>query len=153
MATAGIDFDADGFRSGIRTAMLLSLPQDQAHWPEFVIETPGVPNSGTADADGVPWDLTAVAPADAAVRVRPVCLVETSASSATSHPFAQLQPGSAVVTLLDQEYAQVKGFSYVNLWLAGQDTPVRHYYRRVLEQPNLDVVGVWVLECRAQDEV
>jgi len=153
MAATLPGFPAAAFRAGIRTAMGLGMPVEEARRPEFVIEAPAVADPATADASGVPWDLNVVAPTVETTRVRPLCVIETAAEANTDGRFGQLQPGSIVVTLLDEEYALVKGFSYVNLWLAAQAEPVPYFYNKVLAQPNLDVVGVWQLECRTEDQV
>jgi hypothetical protein len=51
-----------------------------------------------------------------------------------------------VLTLLDQEYARVKGFSYVII--AGD----RFFYRKTEPPVGLDVVAVWTVHCEAEDD-
>lgn len=139
-------FAADQFRAGVRLAMRMSLPAEAERWPEFVIPT-------SPAGAGIGWDIDAPA-VEAAERLeRPLCVIERAAAKDEQHPWGPLQEGSIAVTLLDEEYRLVKGFSHVNLWLAAQEEPVPYYYKKVLEQPTLDTVGVWIIECTAKDEV
>lgn len=145
-------FDAVGFRTGIRLAMTMSLPNDPLRQPRFVIAGALTP-SPTHDSEGVPWDIEQdmAAPTDTGVRVP--CAIQWTERSEDTRMFGPLQPGQVEITLLDEEYAQVEGFTYVELWPTLTKGPVRYFYRRVLLQTNLDTVGVWTLECATEDMV
>lgn len=154
MARAIEGFDADDFRAGIRLAMEMGRPVDPGAWPEFVIVTREQLAPSEGDADGVPWDPAAPAAVEEFVRLRELCTVEMDPTANDERTWGSLQPGTAVITLLDEEYERVRGFEYVNLWPAGAAAaPVRYHYDRVLEQSNLDVVGVWTLACRTEDQI
>jgi hypothetical protein len=153
MAAIIAGFDAAAFRQGIRTAMTLGLPVQPERQPQFVkVATPVL--SGDIDVDGVPWDLTTSMAAAGETKTRVLCVIQEHERSEATKSFGLLQPGYIEVTLLDEEYAQIQGFDYVNLWpTTNLDAPVRYLYRRVLMQPNLDSVGVWILECATEDMV
>lgn len=144
-------FDAAAFRDGIRTAMIMGLPVQTWRQPQFVILT-DPSETADADSDGVPWDVVQqmVRPQETLVRVP--CAIQWGDRTEDTRQFGPLQPGYIEVVLLDEDYAQVEGFHHVLVWPTN-GAPVRYLYRRVLMQPNLDTVGVWVLECATEDVV
>lgn len=155
MALAIPGFQATAARDGIRLAMLAGMPADPSCRPEFVtIPAPAGIDPAATDTDGVPWDPTAIPNMPVPTGQRVLCALGWPATVAAVENFGERQPAVVQVTLLDEEYALVKGFSYLNLWPAGVGTaPVRYMYRRVIEQATLDTLGVWILECTTEDTV
>lgn len=152
MALAIPGFPADEFRAGIRLAMQMGLPVEEARRPQFVTlpASTGIATV-TVDANGVPWDPTAtpVAPEGTALRV--LCALEPKGTALAEEHFGQRQSSAYLITLLDEEYAQIEGFTYVNIWPTLTGGPVKYFYRKVVQQPSLDVVGVWQIECSTED--
>jgi hypothetical protein len=111
-------FDATQFRNSIRFAMQMGAPIDPALRATFVF-----PESGTTtytkngdpvtnprlDRDGVPLDpeieITRPAPVEVAVD----CSVEIDHVRPDEMPVGTYRPTRAVVTVLDEQYAQIKG--------------------------------------------
>lgn len=153
MAQAIAGFDADAFRAGIRTAMLMGLPVEEARQPQFVTITAAAQIDTSADANGVPWDPTAIPVPSVTVKQRVVCALDWKTPGPVVEHFGERQPSVVVITLLDEEYAQIEGFTYVNIWPALRDEPVPYVYRRIVMQPTLDVVGVWQIECATEDSL
>lgn len=152
MALAIPGFPADEFRAGIRLAMRMGLPVEEARQPQFVTVPAGTGIATVAvDANGVPWDPSVApeAPEDVAVRV--LCAFEQRDPAQANEDFGTRQPSAYRITLLDEEYAQIEGFTYVNIWPTLTGGPVRYFYRKVVQQPSLDVVGVWQIECSTED--
>ncbi len=150
MAQAVPGFDADAFRTGIRTAMLLGLPDDPERRPQFVTEM-DAPLSVDMDELGVPWDPSGTPAPAPDLETRVLCAIEWLGGSPVEERFGSRQPSVVHLTLLDQEYAQIEGFTYVRLWPTITGAPVKYFYRKVLQQVSLDTVGVWQLECATED--
>jgi hypothetical protein len=149
MAGAIPGFAAAAVREGLRLPMRMGLPVDEAQWPTFV--TPGAVTApeGGMDAHGVPWDPAATPVREPDSRVHVVCAVEWESGGVKVEHFGTRQPEVAVITLLDEEWAKVRGFEYVELFPAG--TPVRFHYRKVRGRYALDVVEVFEIECSTED--
>ena len=150
MALAIPGFPAQEVRDGLRLPMRMGLPADEAKWPTFVTPaTPAAP-AGGMDADGVPWspDDVAVAPEPAEVSV--VCALQWEVDGQVVENFGARQPSTVLITLLDEEYAQIEGFEYVLIY-ASNVTPTRFFYRKVRARFALDAVEVFQIECSTED--
>lgn len=143
-------FPAQAVRDGLRLPMRMGLPVDPNQWPEFVIIEPPVVTVET-DQHGYPWDPMAPAAGPVETRVRVVCAMETPDPSQRPENFGLVQPATLIITLLDEEYRQVEGFKYVNLWLTATGPPTRYYYRNVHLRTALDTVEVWQVEVATED--
>lgn len=146
MATGAIPgFDAEGFRAGIRQAMLVGLPPDIADQPLFVFPTL-VSNIAPADDDDVPFD-----PDDRPVITPPAskrvaCAIEYVDNAGKVENFGLIVKSKVMLTLLDEEYEQIKGFEYV---VIGGD---RYFYTKTETPVGLDSVGVWTVHATAEDD-
>lgn len=145
MARAVPGFSADDFRSGIRLAMQVGLPPDLEDQPLFVFPRTAT-NTGPADEDGVPFNPDEKPVLSPLRSVRVQCAVEYDDASSRVENLGLISPSVIKITLLDEEYAQVKGFSYV---VIGGD---RYNYRLTETPLGLDVVGVWTIHCTAEDD-
>lgn len=143
-------FPAAAVRDGLRIPMRMGLPVDENQWPEFVIVAAPTADP-TTDDNGYPWDPAAPVPAPAETRVRVVCAFEVPDPKLREENFGAIQPGVLYVTLLDEEYLQVEGFQYVNIWLTAGGGPTRYYYRNVHLRTALDTVEVWQIEVATED--
>lgn len=161
MAGSSSEFNADDFRAGIRLAMRMGLPPNTAHQPVFVLASDaptytknGVPvTNPRLDASGKPIDPEVKIVPGAAHEVSGVlCAVEVSDASASDIATAGLDPvgmfrsAKAEVTLLDEEYAQVKGCK--QLRYAGN----QYTYAYTSQSLGLFDVGVTVMTFLAADQ-
>jgi hypothetical protein len=112
MAPGG--FDAAAFRAGIHTAMVMGTPVDDAEAATFYFPAT-VTYDRPVDADNVPFDPGAHATKVAPASVRVPVAVEYRDETEQLVNFGYVTPAYAVITLLDEEYAQVAGCEYVLL--------------------------------------
>lgn len=147
MAGSSPDFDPDQFRADIRAAMLMGTPADVALRPTFRFADTSVYDN--ADRTGKPWDWSD-APAPTSP-VRPVerqvlCAVETDAGPVVFTGLGQFDADRATLTLLDEEFEQVKGF--VDVKLGGNV----YLYSKTLPPNGLHEVTVYTVLVTAEDE-
>lgn len=141
-------FDPDEVRDGIRLAMQVGLPVEPADQPTFVF-APTFAGLAGSDAEGTPFDWragrdTPAAPARPAIK-RP-CAIEFDNGNALVEAVGTVYSSRLILTLLDEDYEAVKGFSHV---LIGGNT----YTYELTEPPmGLVSVGVWRIHVRAEDE-
>ena len=140
------DFDAAGFREGIRLAMTVGLPTETAAQPVFFMPTEFTPTAYT-DQEGVPlnpaYRPTAPTPT---TKTGVDCAIEYVDSAGKIESFGVLVPSKVILTLLDEEYEQVKGFSYVAIG------GTKYFYRSTETPLGLVSVGIWRVHCVADDE-
>lgn len=147
------NFQAIQFREGIRLAMEMGMPVEQSRWPVFVTTSTHVQSVET-DHAGLPWDPDVELQRPEDKRVTDIlCAVEFVDQAEGSAGFGSTQPQTVHITLLDEEYQEVEGFDYVELFPTLTGEPSVFRYRKVLEHHALDSVGVWILECSAEDQV
>lgn len=141
-------FNADAARTGILNAMGFGEPtrtEDKAwfYFPKNRTTSP----SGPADSDGVPFDPTVpVTTADSKPRVQVSCAVDYIDAPEMVETFGGDRPARIEITLMDTEYQQVKGFSFV---VAGGD---KYVYDSTEPPVALGSIDVWVVHCTAEDE-
>jgi len=149
MALAIPGFNAATVREGFRLPMQMAMPNDPDRWPEFVKRA--IPADADIAPDGIPFDPSqAVAPGETTSH-RPLCAIEWMDPPPRAENFGTVTPMVAQITLLDEEYELVEGFDYVNLWQSAKGGPVKFYFSKILQQVNLDVVGVWTIEVSTED--
>jgi hypothetical protein len=150
MAGAIPGFPAAAVRENLRIPMRLGMPVDPAQWPEFV-RVPAPAASAGVDANGYAWDPEAQPAPAAEERVRVLCAMESDAPGERIENFGTRQPDVLVITLLDEEYRQIEGFTYVNIFPTLGGPPVRYHYRKVRLRTALDTVEVWQIEVSTED--
>ena len=147
MANAPVPFDRQDFLDGIHLAMQIGEPTRTEDKATFYF-----PNDITvvdsSDAEGIPFDPTKAptyVPRKDPIQVR--CAVEYRDAEGKIENFGVLVPSKAIITLLDPEYQQIKGFQFVALG------GVRYYYRSIETPLAMFDVDVWVVHCVAEDQV
>lgn len=136
-------WDEDRVKEGLYKAMGFGEPtrtQDQA---AFHIPQPGDPVAG--NTEGVPWDPS-VKRNRKGLTKRVSCAIEFQDTLGQTVSAGDIQATQIVVTLLDPEYQQVKGFDYV---VAGGD---KYYYRLTDPPVALGSIDVWTVRARSLDE-
>lgn len=145
MAQAIPGFSQDEFRAGIRLAMRMGAPPAETDQALFVFPRE-VTNTTPADEGGIPFDPAATPTLAPPRAVRVPCAVEYDDVAGRVENIGVISPSILKITLLDEEYEQVKGFQYVVI--AGDK-----YYYRLTEPPvGMDVVAVWTVHCVAEDD-
>jgi hypothetical protein len=119
----GYQFNADKFRSAIRFVFEMgeSPDEDRQVWFHFA-DT--VSFSGPGDGESVPFN-----PSESIVRTSPVpiqrpCDVEFTKASDEPTAFGVVVPAKIKVTLLDQDYEDVKDATFI---MVNGDRYLRHY--------------------------
>jgi hypothetical protein len=112
-----VDFDSQGFRDAIHFAMQMGAAPDPTLRPTFIFKSTsqtyrkaGVAvSSPRLDRDGKPLDPDIEVIEVAGARVQVDCAIEIVRADANEIPVGNFRPTKAIVTLLDEEYEQVKG--------------------------------------------
>jgi len=154
MDTPGADIDAGEFRTGIRMAMRIGMPTNPDQWPAFVSLT-GPTITSDVDVDGVPWDVDdeALEPTETVVNDALCALEWPPGTREAQEQWGALQPGQLRITLLDEEYAQIEGFTRVRVWPSPNGDPVEMLYRKVLGRHALGSVEVFTVLVASEDTV
>lgn len=123
MAGSSNSFKPDTFRAAIRSAMTMGTPPDtdyqmRFHW------NPDRTTAATRDGEGIPFDPTAVITSTTQPSTTVACAVEYLDAAGQPSPFGSIVPSRIRVTLLDEEYEQVKDADYV---VIGGDRYLRHH--------------------------
>jgi hypothetical protein len=144
MAGTNPAFDAAAFRNGIHLAMSMGLPPDIADQPTFHFARPrtyDVP----VDEEGVPYDPTAQ-PLPLASGLRPavkvLCAVEYYDAFGEIITFGSVTPSRVVLTLHDDDFTQVEGFTHVEL---GQERYVFRHWEVPIGLFDVGVRRAWCL--------
>ena len=140
-------FDPDEVRDGLRLAMAVGLPAEVADQPVFVFPPTPVDTGDDTDGNGVPFDWRAGrAAAGAPTTFQVPCAIEYIDGQGKIENFGLMAPTRLLLTLLDEDYALIKGFSYVVI--AGN----QYFYAKTRPPLGLVSVGVWQVEVRTDDE-
>ena len=141
-------FNADEVRAGIRLAMSVGLPPVEADRPLFVWDAPPEVTA-EEDISGIPfqWDASPPTPVLAPKPPRrEYCAVEYLDAAGELRPFGPTASTRLVLTLLDEEYERVRGFSRVVI--GGNE----YVYERTATPLGLNNIGVWQIHVRTDDE-
>lgn len=124
METPISGFNASVVGAGLRTAMQFGTPVDPARRPAFILAASASdPGEDAVDGFGVPFDPTAPAPAAPVEVTGILCAYEAAgAQSDTNRGGLEVQEAVLVVTLLEEEWLQVKDCIAVRL---GDSTYIR----------------------------
>jgi hypothetical protein len=141
-------FKADDFRSAIRFAMNMGLPEDSQEQATFRWTTKKTYDA--ADPAGVPFDFTAkpsktVSHEDVQVPVS-VQFVPQLTRGESGTPWGTIDSPKAILTILDEDYVEVVG---ADLVLLGKNTYTVDY---VAPPEGLFDVTIYEIYCTAQDE-
>lgn len=126
MAGTNDGFDADVFREGIRFAQEMAAPPLESEQVAFYRPTQLVYNV-PVDDDNVPFDPDATVTRVTPAPVRVACSVEFQDAAGHATVFGDIAATRVVVTLLDEEYEQVKDATYIVLggekWVYSRTRP------------------------------
>lgn len=136
-------WDEARVKDGLHKAMGFGEPTRPADQATFHL--PGQQDPVDGNSEGVPWD-PAVKRIDKGTNKRVACAVEFQDTLGQAVSAGDIQATQVVVTLLDEEYQQIKGFDYV---VAGGD---KYYYRLTDPPVALGSIDVWTVRARALDE-
>lgn len=145
MAGTNAGFNAAEFRDGIHLAMQMGAALDAGERVTFHFPTT-VTNAAPADGAAVPFDPTATPTKATTPPVQVDCAVEYFDAENQPTSFGLLAPSRLAITLLDEEYEQVKGCAYV---VVHGD---RYNYRRTEPPSALFDVGLYVMHFTSPSE-
>lgn len=131
--------------AGLHKAMGFGEPNDVEAkvYFHFSGRTPGV---GTDDR-GVPFDPTGAPSGASEPNAKSVpCAIEFRDAGGQTSTLGQLDPAEVVVTLINEDYQQIKGFSYL---VATGD---RYVYDFTEPVNALGPIDVWVVHAKAENE-
>lgn len=139
-------FNADEVRAGLHLAMQVGLPPVAGDEPTFYFAGAATTSDGT-DGQGTPlsWQAARVAAPDRSPVSVP-CAIEYVDDAGQESGYGYTAASQLVLTFLDEDYEQVKGFSHV--LIAGNS------YRYQKTQPPMGLlsVGIWQVHVRTADE-
>lgn len=136
-------FNVERIRRGLLTAMEFGEPTRTEDKATFVTEAAST-GVEPRDQEGVPFDPT-VRPARTTTSLAVPCAVAFVNRGDTNETFGVIQSTGVVITLLDAEYQQVKGFDYVGV---GGD---RYNYNKTAPPVALGSLDVWTVYATAVD--
>lgn len=137
-------WDEAKVKDGLYKAMGFGEPTRTEDKATFHIPEPSEDET-SGNSEGVPWDPTVKRPVTRATKQVP-CAIEFVDSSERTETFGAYAPTQIVITLLDDDYQQVRDFDFV---VAGGDK----YFRSQTEPPiAMGTIDVWTVHCTAQDE-
>lgn len=137
-------FDKREVLAGLHLAMGFGTPTRTEDRATFFVPAAAV-DTDDDDLAGVPFDPT-VRHAANATKVQVACAVEFYDAQGVIETFGSTAPTRIKMTVLDEEYQKIKGYSYV---VAGGDK----YVRGKTQPPvALGVIDVWTLWADAENE-
>lgn len=137
-------FDRASIVAGLRKAMEFGAPTrsgDQATFYKVTTTT----GDGASDDSGVPFDPTVSRTRTPTPVVVP-CAIEYLDRTDQTETFGTIESSLVKITLLDDDYQQVKGFSYVAIG------GVKYDYRKTEPPEALGSIDVWTVHVVAEDE-
>lgn len=140
-----IDFDEADVRNGLRLAMTVGMPPAAEDQPTFYMPRTSTAD-GPTDQEGVPFSPTGKRTLSPPVTHKVTCSVEYQDDRGRLENFGNVSPSRVVLTLLDEDYAVVRGFEFVVI--AGN----RFYYRRTETTQGLVSVGLYRVHCASDGE-
>lgn len=139
----------DQLRETLKRTMVMGLPTEDAEKPTFVFEREV--DFDRHDTEGSPWDY-ADAPVSDTLQapVQPICAYEFFSPLGRQGSFltevGEFNPTTVVLTLFEDEFAEVFGFSYVTI---GPDD-TRWYFRHWRPASGLNDLTVYQVHCVAE---
>lgn len=139
-------FDGASVRSALRLAMQVGLPTNDADLPTFYMPTSVGSTTEPVDTQGRPFDPTYKAPRSTPPSVRVPCAIEYKDAAGHEEVPGSIAASRVVLTLLDEDYQQVKGFAFV---VIGGD---KYFYRHTETPLGMVSVGVYRVHCVSEDQ-
>jgi hypothetical protein len=145
MAGTNGGFDSGAFRSSIRFVFNMAASPATDEQVAFYFPSQLVYNK-SVDTEDVPFDPAATVTSVPSAPVKVPCAVEYVDTEGNIGTFGIVTPSRIAITLLDEDYAKIKGATYVVI--AGD----RYNYRRTEPPSGLFDVGLYVLHFTAENE-
>lgn len=140
------NFDANAVRAGLRLAMQVGLPVVTSDQPTFFLPTVITgDDEHSLDSQGTPYDPDYEPTRTTPAAKKVPCAVDYQDQAGVLGAGGVINTASVVLTLLDEDYAKVKGFAYVVIG------GIRYNYQETEKPTGLVSVGVWVVHCLADD--
>lgn len=143
-------------RAGLHAAMEFGRPTGTDEAVVFHVPTFPSPPGAAFDQDGVPYDPTMSRSAPTYELVSVLCAVEyLDRQQAFTNPDIL---GSGVtnsvlrLTMLDEEYEQIRGFDWCSVKSATGTGTERYWYRRTAPAIGMGTIDVFMVYCEAEDE-
>lgn len=146
MAGTNPDFPSEEFRSAIRFVYDMAAPPLEEEQVTFFGESTLV-YTGSVDDESIPFDPTHTVVRQPAIGKTVACGVEYFDNEGQPVVFGTVTPSRIAITLLDEDYAEVKGSSYVVI--AGE----KYLYRRTEPPSGLFDVGLYTMHFTAENEL
>lgn len=146
MAGRNAGFNPNEFRNAIRFVYDMAAPPISDEQVVFFGESTLV-YTGSADDDDIPFDPNSTVVRQPAPGIRVPCGVEYFDNEGQPIVFGTVTPSRVAVTLLDEDYLQVKNSTYIVL---GGD---RYLYRRTEPPSGLFDVGLYTMHFTAENEI
>lgn len=144
MAGKNSGFDAKAFRTAIRSVYQMAAPPVSDEQATFYFPAQLVYNVGT-DAEDTPFDPTATVTRTQPSPVKVPCALEFKGANQDTD-FGLIAPARIAITLLDEDYAKVAGFSYVVI--RGE----KYNFDRVDPPNGLFDVGLYTVHVSAESQ-
>lgn len=145
MAGKNAGFNAQKFRKNIRFVMEMGAPPADGERAIFYMPSTLVYNRGVDESD-LPFDPNSTVVRQPSPPIVVSCAVEFRDVDDLPTDFGDIVPAKAVITVLDEDYARIKGCEYVTL--RGE----RYKYHHVEAPLGLFDVGIYTLHFRAVDQ-
>jgi hypothetical protein len=141
--------NTENIRDVLRRTMVLGLPSTAADQPTFYFDRDV--DWTNADSEENPWDwTTAPDTTTAASNVQVLCAYEFFSPLGRQGAFqtevGEFNPTTLVLTLFEDEFAAVTGFTYVTIGPSTQ----RWYFRFYKPSVGLNDLTVYEIHCSAQ---
>ena len=139
---------ADTLREQLRRTMVMGMPVTASERPTFYFE--GEQTFDDADLEGSPWDWTDIPSADTArTPVQALCAYEFFSPLGRQGAFltevGEFNPTTVVITMFEDEFAEVAGFTYCTIGPSTQ----RWYFRFFKPAVSLGSLTVYQVHCVA----
>jgi hypothetical protein len=138
------NFDSAAVRDGLRLAMQVGLPAGTDDQPLFVMPT--TTTGAGLDAGGTPFNATTRPTRTTPTGKKVPCAIEYLDGAGKLEGFGVIAPSYVLLTLLDEDFEQVRGFAYV---VIGGN---KYWYEREFPPVGLVDIGVHQIKCRSEDE-
>lgn len=145
MAGRNAGFNGNEFRNAIRFVYDMAAPPVAEEQATFYGESTLV-YTGSVDDEQVPFDPSRTVVRQPSPGVKVACGIEYFDTEGQAVVFGTVTPSRIAITLLDEEYVQVKDSTYVVV--AGE----KYLYRRTEPPSGLFDVGLYTMHFTAENE-
>lgn len=140
--------DIESVREALRRTMAMAMPSEESDQPTFYFDREL--DWDKHDREGSPWDWTAVPATETpATSTQVLCAYEFFSPLGRQGAFytevGEFNPTTLVLTMFEDEFAEVYGFSYVTIGASEQ----KWYFRFWKPSVGLDDLTVYQVQCSA----